>query len=63
MNKDQLTLSCIVHLEDSADLKVVTFNKFCSGLTGSCFVSPKDTIHVTVTNNVPEKKSGNYILF
>jgi len=29
-------------------IKVVTFNKRCSGLTGSCFESPNDTIHETV---------------
>ena len=42
------TTSCIVHLADSANFKGVTSNKLCSGLTGSCFESPNDTIHVTV---------------
>ncbi len=37
-----------MHLADSTNIKVVTFNKRCSGLTGSCFESPNDTIHVTV---------------
>jgi hypothetical protein len=40
--------SCIVHLADSANFKGVTSNKLCSGLTGLCFESPNDTIHVTV---------------
>ena len=48
MNEHQLPTSCIVHLADSANLKCVTSNKHCSGLTGSCFESPNDTIHVTV---------------
>lgn len=44
------TTSCIVHLADSANIKGVTHNKRCSGLTGLCFESPNDTIHVTVAN-------------
>lgn len=40
--------SCIVHLADSAKFKGVTSKKLCSGLTGLCFESPNDTIHVTV---------------
>ncbi len=48
MNKAQHTTSCIVHLADSANLEGVTSNKRCSGLTGLCFESPNDTIHVTV---------------
>jgi hypothetical protein len=48
MNKGQLVTSCIVHLADSANIKGVTHNKRCSGLTGLCFESPNDTIHVTV---------------
>lgn len=45
------TTSCIVYLADSANFKVVTFNKRCSGSTGSCFEAPNDTIHVTVVGN------------
>ena len=41
----QLVTACIVHLVDSADFKVSTLNKLCSGLTGLCFESPNDTIH------------------
>ncbi|SMO92769.1 hypothetical protein SAMN06265379_1172 [Saccharicrinis carchari] len=37
-----------MHLADSANFKGVTSNKLCNGLTGSCFESPNDTIHVTV---------------
>jgi len=37
-----------VHLADSAKFEGVTSNKLCNGLTGSCFESPNDTIHVTV---------------
>jgi hypothetical protein len=47
-NNGQRTTSCIVHLADSANFKGVTFNKLCNGLTGSCFESPNDTIHVNV---------------
>jgi len=47
MNNETLT-SCIVHLADSANIKGITSNKLCSGLTGLCFDSPNDTIHVTV---------------
>ena len=50
--KHENTTSCIVHLADSTNLKGVTSNKLCSGLTGSCFESPNDTIHVTVTANI-----------
>jgi len=46
----QLVTACIVHLADSANIKGVTHNKRCSGLTGLCFESPNDTIHVTVAN-------------
>ncbi len=42
------TTSCIVHLAGSADFKGSTPIKLCSGLTGSCFKLPNDTIHVTV---------------
>jgi hypothetical protein len=48
MNEHQLPTSCIVHLAVSANFKGVTSNKLCNGLTGSCFESPNDTIHVTV---------------
>ena len=47
MNEHQPTTSCIVHLAVSANFKGVTSNKLCSGLTGLCFESPNDTIHVT----------------
>jgi hypothetical protein len=49
--KHESTTSCIVHLADSANIKAVTHNKRCNGLTGSCFESPNDTIHVTVADN------------
>ena len=48
MNKGQLVTSCIVHLANSANFEGVTPNKLCIGLTGLCFESPNDTIHVTV---------------
>lgn len=35
----------IKHLADSANIKVVTFNKICSGLTGKCFEMPNDFIY------------------
>ncbi|MCB0703392.1 MAG: hypothetical protein KDC55_11860 [Ignavibacteriae bacterium] len=47
MNNETLT-SCIVHLADSANIEGVASNKRCNDLTGSCFESPNDTIHVTV---------------
>ena len=47
LKNGQLVTSCIVHLADSTNFKGVTSNKRCSGLTGSCFESPNDTIHVT----------------
>jgi len=59
MNEAQHTTSCIVHLADSAKLKGVTSNIHCAGLTGSCFESPNDTIHVTVISNKNKKKGGN----
>lgn len=45
------TTSCIVHLAYSANLKAITSNKRCGVLTGLCFESPNDTIHVTVNNH------------
>ena len=51
------TTSCIVHLADCANFESVTSNKLCSGLTGLCFKSPNDTIHVTVTAKC--KKTDN----
>ncbi len=51
MNNETLT-SCIVHLADSANIKGITSNKLCSGLTGLCFDSPNDTIHVTVSGQL-----------
>lgn len=53
------TTSCIVHLADSANFEGITSNKLCDGLTGSCFESPNDTIHVTVVANV--RKAENEI--
>lgn len=67
MNKAQPLTSCIVHLADSANIKGVTPNKRCSGLTGLCFESPNDTIHVTViiakgnTNHLIIKHLKNYL--
>ncbi len=34
MNERQHTTKYIKHLADSANFKAVTFNKYCSGLTG-----------------------------
>ena len=55
MNEHQAVTSCIVHLADSANIKGVTSNNLCNGLTVSCFESPNDTIHVTVVRHT--KKS------
>jgi len=60
MNEAQHTTSCIVHLANSAKFEGVTSNKRCSGLTGSCFESPNDTIHVTV--GVKRTKGAKYNL-
>ena len=46
-NNGQRTTSCIVHLADSANIERITSNRPCSGLTGLCFESPNDTIHLT----------------
>ena len=54
--KHENTTSCIVHLADRANIEGVTSNELCSGLTGLCFESPNDTIHVTVRAN-SEKSS------
>jgi hypothetical protein len=51
MKKGEGITSCIVHLADSAEFKGITPNKLYSGLTGLCFESPNDTIHVTVMAN------------
>ena len=51
MIKNERPTSCIVHLADSANLKGVTINKLCNGLTSLCFESPTDTIHVTLAAN------------
>ena len=48
--------SCIVHLADSANIEGVASNKRCSGLTGLCFESPNDTIHVTVSENTKKRQ-------
>ena len=53
--------TCIVHLADSANFKGVASNKHCKGMTGSCFESPNDTIHVTVTANLGKQLSHNSI--
>ena len=39
INNETLT-KCINHWADSADIKGVTFNEICSGLTGKCFEMP-----------------------
>ena len=57
MDEHQLPTSCIVHSADSANFKGVTFNIHCSGLTGSCFESPNDTIHVTVICHIEVSQS------
>jgi len=49
--KHENTTSCIVHLADGANIVGITPNGRCKGLTGSCFESPNDTIHVTVAQN------------
>jgi hypothetical protein len=56
MIEHQAVTSCIVHLADSANFKGITSNKRCSGLTGSCFELPNDTIHVTVTAKYKETR-------
>ena len=48
----QLVTACIVQLADCADFKGCAFNRLCSGLTVSCFESPTDTIHVTVSGYI-----------
>jgi hypothetical protein len=54
----EMLTSCIVHLAVSANLEGITSNKLCSGLTGLCFESPNDTIHVTVSKlRIVKKKS------
>jgi len=53
--KHENTTSCIVHLADSANFKGVASNKLCNGLTGLCFESPNDTIHVTVVQNAGQE--------
>lgn len=58
MNNETLT-SCIVHLADSANIEGVASNKRCNDLTGSCFESPNDTIHVTVTANAKKTTTVN----
>ena len=40
MNKHQAVTKCINHWADSANFKVITFNKKCSGLTVKCFEMP-----------------------
>jgi hypothetical protein len=56
MNECQLVTSCIVHLADSANFEGVTSIKLFSGLTGSCFESPNDTIHVTVVKHLARSR-------
>lgn len=55
--KHSHTTSCIVHLADSAKFEGVTSNKLCNDLTGLCFESPNDTIHVTVIANRQKQKN------
>ena len=62
MIEHQAVTSCIVHLADSANFKGVTFNKLCVGLTGSCFESPNDTIHVTVVGKANDPRCGEKCL-
>ncbi len=38
--KHMAITKCINHWAEGANLKVVTFNKICSGLTGKCFEVP-----------------------
>ena len=59
MNEHQAVTSCIVHLADSANIKGVTSNNLCNGLTVSCFESPNDTIHVTVMFNYENQFATN----
>jgi hypothetical protein len=40
MNKHQPLTMCINHWAESANLKRVTSNKHCSGLTDKCFEMP-----------------------
>jgi hypothetical protein len=54
--KCQLVTSCIVHLADSANIKSVTSNRLCNGLTGLCFESLNDSINVTVTAKLKETR-------
>jgi hypothetical protein len=55
--------SCIVHLADSAKFEGVTSNKRCSSLTGLCFESPNNTIHVTEECKYDELKPEDLILW
>jgi len=47
-----------VHLADSANIKGITSNKLCGGLTGLCFDSPNDTIHVTVSRQCKKTETN-----
>ena len=47
-NKAQHLTMYIKHLAYSAKIKVVTFNKICTGLTGMCFEMPNDFIYLTL---------------
>ena len=58
--KHENTTSCIVHLADSANFKGIASNKPCNGLTGSCFESPNDTIHVTVVSKCGETTNSTH---
>ena len=40
INKAQRVTKCINHWADNTNIKGVTFNKTCSGLTGKCFKMP-----------------------
>jgi hypothetical protein len=62
MIEHQAVTSCIVHLADSANFKGITSIERCIGLTDSCFESPNDTIHVTVTAKCKRPKRTDNLL-
>ena len=39
-NEHQHTTMCINHWADGTNIKGITFNNHCSGLTGNCFEMP-----------------------
>jgi len=50
-----------MHLADSANIKGVTSNKLCNGLTGSCFESPNDTMHASVRQHFKKTTTRTWI--